>query len=82
VLTVFNKTELYEANTFDEWLDDETRNELMRQLEERWQNETGRHAVFISAIEKRNIDKLRQAILQNVRELYGKRYPYRTEYFF
>ncbi|MBS1747427.1 MAG: GTPase HflX [Bacteroidetes bacterium] len=82
VLTVFNKTELYEVNTFDEWLDEETRIELMRQLEERWQNETGGNAVFISAIEKRNIDNLRAAILQNVKSLYTKRYPYRTEYFF
>lgn len=82
VLTVFNKTELYEANTFDEWLDETTKKDLMRQLEERWQNETGGNAVFISAIEKRNIDKLRETILQNVRELYKKRYPYRTEYFF
>lgn len=82
VLTVFNKTELYEANTFDEWLDETTKKDLMRQLEERWQNETGGNAVFISAIEKRNIDKLRETILQNVRDLYKKRYPYRTEYFF
>ena len=82
VITVFNKIDMYEENTFDEWLDVSTKQEILRQVEERWQQSTGNNAVFISAIEKKNIATLRQFILQQVRDLYKSRYPYKTDYFF
>ncbi|HEY2725785.1 MAG TPA: GTPase HflX [Parafilimonas sp.] len=82
VITVFNKIDVYEKNVFDEWLDETTKEEILRQLKERWQQETNNNAVFISAVQKRNIDKLRDCILQQVRVLYKKRYPYKTEYLF
>jgi len=82
VITVFNKTDRYEELTFDEWLEPETKREILNQLEERWQRATGDKAVFISAIERKKIDKLRECILQNVRVLYKARYPYKTDYFF
>ncbi len=81
-LTIFNKMDLYEERTFDEWLEESTKKELLKDLEERWQHETRGHAVFISAIEKRNLEKLRQTILNKVRELYRIRYPYKTEFFY
>ncbi|MFT4153353.1 GTPase HflX [Parafilimonas sp.] len=82
VITVFNKTDAYEALNFDEWLDAGTKQEILHQLEERWQKATGNKTVFISAAEKRNMDKLRAIVLENVRGLYRQRYPYKTEYFF
>lgn len=82
VITVFNKIDVYEEKAFDEWLDVTTKEEILRQLEERWQQATNNNAVFISALQKRNIDKLRGCILQQVRVLYKKRYPYKTEYLF
>lgn len=82
VLTVFNKIDAYEELSFDEWLGDDTRREILNQLEERWQKTTGNNAVFISAIEKRNIDTLRACVMENVRALYKVRYPYRTDYLF
>ena len=81
-LTIFNKMDLYEEKTFDEWLEPQAIEQILEDLYERWQRETNGNAVFVSAIEKRNLDKLRQTILNKVRELYRIRFPYRSEYFY
>jgi GTP-binding protein HflX len=81
-LTIFNKMDLYEKNTFDEWLEESTKKEILDDLYERWQGETGGNAVFVAAIEKRNLDTLRKTILDKVRELYRIRYPYKTEFIY
>lgn len=80
MITVFNKMDLYEERTFDEWLDPEVRDGLLHELKNRWQNETQSRCVFVSATERREIDKLRISILNQVREMYTKRYPYKTGY--
>lgn len=80
MITVFNKMDLYEERTFDEWLDPEVRDSLLHELKNRWQNETQSRCVFVSATERREIDKLRTSILNQVREMYTKRYPYKTGY--
>lgn len=80
MITVFNKMDLYEKNTFDEWLDPEVKDSMLLELRKRWENETGSRCVFVSATERREIDKLRETILNQVRDLYTKRYPYRTGY--
>ncbi|MGZ3998805.1 MAG: GTPase HflX [Flavisolibacter sp.] len=82
VITVFNKMDLYIKNTFDEWLDDATKQQILNDLKARWQNETQGNAIFISALERTNIDVLRKTILDKVRELYQIRYPYKTEFFY
>ena len=81
-LTIFNKMDLYEERTFDEWLEPQAKTEILQDLYERWQRETNGNAVFVAAIEKRNLDTLRQSILNKVREMYRIRYPYRSEYFY
>lgn len=82
MLTIFNKMDLYEERTFDEWLEPETKTEILKDLYERWQRETNGNAIFVSAIERRNLDQLRLTILQKVRELYRIRYPYKTEFLY
>lgn len=82
ILTIFNKMDLYEQQTFDEWLEESTKKEILNDLYERWQNETGGNAVFVAAIEKRNLDQLRKTILEKVREMYRIRYPYKTEFLY
>jgi GTP-binding protein HflX len=82
MITIFNKMDLYEQNTFDEWLNEDTKKEILEDLKERWQRETNGNAVFISATEKQNIDQLRKKILGKVRELYRIRYPYKSEFFY
>jgi GTPase len=81
-LTIFNKMDLYEKNTFDDWLEESTKKEILEDLYERWQRETNGNAVFVAAIEKRNLDMLRKTILDKVRELYRIRYPYKTEFIY
>jgi GTP-binding protein HflX len=81
-ITIFNKMDLYEKNTFDEWLEPGVKKEILEDLRERWDRETNGNSVFISAIEKRNLDLLRKTILQKVREIYRVRYPYKTEFLY
>ena len=78
VLTIFNKMDRYEAQTFDQWLEPSTKQEILNDLYRRWEHETGGRAVFIAATEKRNLDKLRVSILEKVKEMYKVRYPYRS----
>jgi GTP-binding protein HflX len=81
IITVFNKMDLYEEETFDKWLEESTKKEILSDLEERWQRETHGNAVFISAVEKRNLPALRKRLLDKVRALYKIRYPYRAVHF-
>jgi GTP-binding protein HflX len=81
-LVIFNKMDLYEERTFDEWLGEDVKKEILRDLRERWENITQGNCVFISAIERKNIEELRDTIMQKVRELYQIRYPYKTEFFY
>ena len=82
VVMVFNKMDLYIKNTFDEWLSEETKEQIINDLKARWHDETGGNAIFISALERLHIDDLRKLILDKVRELYRIRYPYKTEFFY
>ncbi len=77
VLMIFNKMDLYEDTTFDEWLQDDVKQELLRDLKKRMERETNGNCIFISATEKQNIDALREFVLNKVKEIYGIRYPYR-----
>jgi len=78
ILTIFNKMDLYEERNFDEWLGDEVKQDIILELKEKWEHITNKNCVFVSALEKRNIDELRTFILTKVRETYHVRYPYKT----
>lgn len=82
IITVFNKMDAYEKNTFDEWLEEDVRDALLHELKKRWENETDSRCVFISAIERRDIDRFRITLLNLVREMYTKRYPYKSGFGF
>lgn len=82
VIIVFNKMDEYEKNTFDQWLPEEVKDQLLVELKERWQSQTQGKCVFISATEKTNIKELRQVVLNQVRALYQIKYPYKTEFFY
>ncbi len=81
-ITVFNKMDKYEELAFDEWLEEEVKQEILRELRERWQQETRGNCVFVSATERRNLDQLRQTVLNKVRDMYRIRYPYKAEFFY
>ncbi len=80
MITIFNKMDLYETTVFDEWLEESTKQQLLKDLHERWERETQGNVVFIAAIEKRNIKELRHALLHKVKEMYRVRYPYKSEF--
>ena len=80
IITVFNKMDLYEERTFDQWLEEDVKQTILKDLKKRWENETGATCVFVSATQKREIDGLRANLLKQVRALYIKRYPYKTGY--
>ncbi|HZX58434.1 MAG TPA: GTPase HflX [Mucilaginibacter sp.] len=82
VIYVFNKMDRYEELNFDEWLEAGTKEELLKELKERWETETQSVCIFMSATERSNVDGLREALLSRVKELYKERFPYRTEHFY
>lgn len=81
-ITIFNKMDKFEELVFDKWLDEDVKQDILKELKDKWQEETKGNCVFISATEKTNIANLRQTILNNVRKMYQIRYPYRAEYFY
>jgi GTP-binding protein HflX len=81
VVTIFNKMDLYKQKYFDEWLEDEVKEDILRELKERWNGITNNQCVFVSAIEKLNIEELRTVILHKVRDMYQLKYPYKTVFF-
>lgn len=81
-ITIFNKMDKYAEEVFDRWLEDEVKENILKELKDRWQEETKGNCVFVSATERTNLDGLRQTILNKVRDMYQIRYPYKAEYFY
>ena len=82
VICIFNKMDRYETLAFDEWLEPDVKEQMLEELHGRWSEETHGNCVFISATERRNLDGLRNTILDKVRELYKVRYPYKTDFYY
>jgi len=78
VIMVFNKMDRYRKLHFDEFLLEEERQALEKQLVQSWQIKTEGNACFISAINKENFEALRADIIEQVKRLYNKRYPYKV----
>jgi GTP-binding protein HflX len=81
IITVFNKLDQYDKNTFDDWLEPSIKVQLLQDLQDRWNRETNYNAIFISATEKLNIENLRKTILDKVKAHYAIRYPYKTNFY-
>ncbi|MFY8165284.1 MAG: GTPase HflX, partial [Sediminibacterium sp.] len=81
VITIFNKMDLYKEKYFDEWLEDEVKEDILRELKQRWSTVTNNNCVFISVLEKQNVEELRTMILHKVRDVYQIKYPYKTVFF-
>ena len=78
-LLVFNKIDNYEALKIEE--DDLTteRTKLHYTLDEwkqTWMGQLGDNVIFISAIEKSNIEELKKLLYSKVREIHVTRFPY------
>ncbi|MEM5565837.1 GTPase HflX [Psychroserpens sp. AS72] len=80
-IMVFNKIDAYKAEPFD---DDDLvteRTSLHYTLEEwkkTWMNRVGNNALFISAINNKNIDDFKKRVYDEVREIHVTRFPYNS----
>ena len=77
---VFNKIDLYRKRYFDALLDEETKTNILEQLEAKLKNDYGDNIIFISAKEKENISVFREMLGSLIEEKYKIRYPYKSQY--
>jgi GTP-binding protein HflX len=80
-LMVFNKMDLYRSRYYDELLDTDDKHEIEQSLMSRLRNTYEHENVFISALQKENIDNLREKMGAMVRSEYEIRYPYQVKHF-
>lgn len=75
-LLIFNKTDLYREKNFDALLDEQTKDELMNELQSMLEKRYDVPTLFISAKTGENIPEFRETLRQKIDELYKVRYPY------
>lgn len=78
VFTVFNKTDAYVYEPFDEFsMQEKTlRNYSIEDLKNSWMSKENTPCIFISAKDRKGIDKLRSDIYKMVAEIHAGRYPF------
>jgi GTP-binding protein HflX len=78
-LMVFNKVDLYREKYFDDYLDQNTKAEIMEEIKEKFSNLYNFPNVLISATEKENIEDLKQILAEMIINEYNVRYPYQAK---
>lgn len=78
VIMVFNKVDQYVAPDTDPYdLSGEAQPPAdIEQLKKTWMSRLGSDVIFISAVEKINIDEFRELLYERVADIHRKRYPY------
>ncbi|TYA60101.1 GTPase HflX [Formosa maritima] len=78
-IMVFNKIDAYKPEPFDETNLEIERTEAHYTLQEwkkTWMNRVGNNALFISALNKQNLDDFKKRVYDEVREIHVTRFPY------
>jgi len=78
-IMVFNKIDAYEAEPFDDTDLIAKRTKANYSLEEwkkTWMSKMGKNALFISAINKENLEDFKKRVYDEVREIHVTRFPY------
>ncbi len=78
-IMVFNKIDAYKAEPFDETDLVAERTKAHYSLEEwrkTWMNKIGDNALFISALNKRNLEDFKKRVYDEVRDIHVTRFPY------
>jgi len=78
-IMVFNKIDAYEPEPFDDEDLIAVRSKVNYSLEEwknTWMNKVGNNALFISAINKSNLEDFKKRVYDEVREIHITRFPY------
>lgn len=81
MLMIFNKIDLYRKRNFDDYLEEETKREILAELKSNLKNNYNCENIFISAIDKENISELRNILKEMVASRYTVRYPYMVKNF-
>lgn len=79
-IIVFNKLDLYRKKNFDDYLEEETKEEILQELQQHLKNEYEHDNVFISALNKEHLGLLRMKLKSMISEQYEVRYPYKAKY--
>ena len=79
IIMVFNKIDAYEAVPFDE--DDlitvkTKENYTLEEWKRTWMNKIGDDAIFISALNKKNLEGFKRRVYDEVRNIHVTRFPY------
>ncbi len=78
ILLVFNKIDAFVFDQKDE--DDLSpvtkKNLSLEDLKKTWMNKLHSECLFVSAVQKQNIDEFKKTLYEKVKELHQKRYPY------
>jgi len=80
MIIIFNKMDLYRKKYFDDMLEDEVKEEILAELRTKLEKEYECESIFISALNKENLDSLRTLLQTRINDLYEKRYPYQAKY--
>ncbi len=80
-IMVFNKLDLYEETEFDEFLEENVKQNILEEVKRKWRKQTDGKCAFVSATERRGIDELRDMMIQIIRDEYVIRYPYKASFF-
>ncbi|PTM10314.1 MAG: GTPase HflX [Bacteroidetes bacterium] len=78
-IMVFNKIDAYEAEPFDDTdlIAERTKaNYTLKEWKKTWMNKVGNNALFISAINKENLEDFKKRVYDEVREIHVTRFPY------
>ena len=73
-LMVFNKIDLYRERNFDEFLDNETKTNILDELSENMKNTYHHDNLFISAINKENVEQQREKLKEMIEIVYTAKY--------
>lgn len=78
VLLVFNKIDafVFEQKEADDLTESTKKNLSLDDLKKTWMNKLHSECLFISAVEKQNIDEFKKVLYDRVKDLHQKRYPY------
>ena len=74
IITVFNKIDAYKPADFDP--QDEHPPLTLADFKNSWMNKDRNPAIFISALNKENIEEFRALLYEKVKAIHTKRYPY------
>ena len=78
-IMVFNKIDAYEAEPYDEEdliIERTPANYSINEWEQTWMSKIGDNALFVSALNKENLDEFRKRVYKEVREIHVTRFPY------